>query len=414
MFQKVGIIGLGYVGLPLAIEFSKVREVVGYDINASRIELLQKGQDNNFELSKKDLLNSKIKFTADFNELRDVDFFIVTVPTPLKEGSKDPDLTPLEKATRDIAGILKKGDIVVYESTVAPGTTRNFCGKLLEDISGLKLNVDFKLGFSPERINPGDKNHSLCNVVKVISGSDLEALDLIANMYQRILGDNIYKASSLEVGEASKMLENVQRDVNIALVNEMSMIFDSLGIPTQEVLEAARTKWNFHNYFPGLVGGHCIGVDPYYLLDLANKKNVDLKVIRSARETNENVINRVIDKINCIKKDASIGGPLTVNIFGITFKANCPDLRNSKSYELYEKLLDIEYDVKWHDPYYRKVSDYTPLADISIISVAHDQYADISDEEIKKVCREGGTIIDFTGIIDRVRVEQLGRKFWAL
>lgn len=352
--SKIAVIGLGYVGLPLAHAFSKKFEVVGFDISKSRIDELSNGYDRTLELSKeqvKEAIKNGMKFTLNADDIKDCNFYIVTVPTPIDE-HKRPDLTPLIKASETVGKVLKTGDIVIYESTVYPGCTEEECVPILEKYSGLKYNVDFFLGYSPERINPGDKEHTFSKIKKVVSGSNKEVADFINKVYQQVVEAGTYLASSIKVAEAAKVIENTQRDINIAFVNELAMIFDKLGIDTLSVLEAAGTKWNFLPFRPGLVGGHCIGVDPYYLAHKAQELGYHPEMILAGRRINDNmgmyVANQVVKLM--IKKSHTVKGS-RVLVLGITFKENCPDIRNSRVIDIVNELKDFGCCVDVTDPH---------------------------------------------------------------
>lgn len=349
--EKIGIIGLGYVGLPLAVEFGKVMDVVGFDINKERIEELKKGYDRTKEVEENELKQSKkLSYSSDLQDLRSVNYFIVTVPTPVDEYKK-PDLSPLISASKTVGSVLKQGDIVIYESTVYPGCTEEDCVPILEKVSGLKFNVDFYCGYSPERINPGDKQHRVTTIKKVTSGSTPEVADKIDQLYKRIITAGTHKASSIKVAEAAKVIENAQRDINIAFVNELALIFDRMNIDTQEVLEAAGTKWNFLPFKPGLVGGHCIGVDPYYLTHKAESVGYHPEVINAGRRINDNMGAHIAGKV--IKLMAQHQLPVynaNVLVLGITFKENCPDIRNSKVVDVINELKSFGTAVEIYDP----------------------------------------------------------------
>lgn len=349
--EKVGIIGLGYVGLPLAVEFGKVLDVIGFDINEDRIKELEKGYDRTREVAPEELKSSTmLKFASRIDEIKDRNYFIVTVPTPIDE-FKNPDLKPLESASRTVGGVLKKGDIVVYESTVYPGCTEEVCVPILEKTSGLVFNKDFFCGYSPERINPGDKQHRVTTIKKVTSGSTPEVAEKVDQLYKKIIHAGTHKASSLKVAEAAKVIENSQRDLNIAFVNELALIFERIGIDTHEVLEAAGTKWNFLPFKPGLVGGHCIGVDPYYLTHKAESLGYHPEVILSGRRINDNM---GIHVANCvIKLMAQHELPINksdILILGITFKENCPDIRNSRVIDVIRELQSFGTNIDVYDP----------------------------------------------------------------
>jgi len=349
--EKIGVIGLGYVGLPLAVEFGKVIDVIGFDINQERIEELKKGHDRTREVEAEELkLASKLSYSATLSDLKSVTYFIVTVPTPVDEFKK-PDLSPLVSASKTVGSALKKGDIVIYESTVYPGCTEEVCVPVLEKVSGLKFNVDFFCGYSPERINPGDKLHRVTTIKKVTSGSTPEVAEKVDQLYRKIITAGTHKASSIKVAEAAKVIENSQRDVNIAFVNELALIFERMNIDTHEVLEAAGTKWNFLPFKPGLVGGHCIGVDPYYLTHKAESLGYHPEVILSGRRINDNMGVHIANSV--IKLMAQNELPINkanVLILGITFKENCPDIRNSKVVDVIHELKSFGTQVDIYDP----------------------------------------------------------------
>jgi len=349
--EKIGIIGLGYVGLPLAVEFGKILDVVGFDINQSRIEELKKGIDRTLETDKEELASaSKLMFSYNPEDLRKVNHYIVTVPTPV-DNYKTPDLTPLLKASETVGKVLKRGDVVIYESTVYPGCTEEDCVPVLEKFSGLKYNIDFFCGYSPERINPGDKQHRLPTIRKVTSGSTPEIAGRVDQLYKKIITAGTHKASSIKVAEAAKVIENAQRDINIAFVNELSLIFEKMGIDTHEVLNAAGTKWNFLPYKPGLVGGHCIGVDPYYLTYKAESLGYHPEVILAGRRINDNMGAHIASRV--IKLMTQNNLPVNkakVLVLGITFKENCPDIRNSKVIDVIRELKSYGTAVEIYDP----------------------------------------------------------------
>jgi UDP-N-acetyl-D-galactosamine dehydrogenase len=349
--EKIGIIGLGYVGLPLAVEFGKVADVVGFDINKERIEELKKGVDRTKEVDYEELKSSKrLSYSFDLTDLKSVNYFIITVPTPVDEYKK-PDLTPLIKASETVGKVLKRGDIVIYESTVYPGCTEEVCVPVLERVSGLKFNIDFFGGYSPERINPGDKLHRVTTIKKVTSGSTAEVAEKVDQLYRKIITAGTHKASSIKVAEAAKVIENSQRDLNIAFVNELALIFERIGIDTHEVLEAAGTKWNFLPFKPGLVGGHCIGVDPYYLTHKAESLGYNPQVILSGRRINDNMGVHIANSV--IKLMAQNELPINkadILVLGITFKENCPDIRNSKVVDVIRELSSFGTNVEIYDP----------------------------------------------------------------
>lgn len=353
---KIAIIGLGYVGMPLAAAFSSKFKVFGFDLNSTRINELKSGFDRTLELDEsamKKVLESGMSFSSELDSIKEANFFIVTVPTPIDE-HKNPDLSPLKGASTSVAKVLKKGDIVVFESTVYPGASEEFCAPILESVSGLRLGVDFEIGYSPERINPGDKEHTVTKITKIVSGSSPKALKTIKEVYSSVIEAGIFEASSIRVAEAAKVIENTQRDINIAFVNELKMIFDRMGIDTMEVLKAARTKWNFLPFEPGLVGGHCIGVDPYYLTHKAEAVGHNPEIILAGRRINDNMgayhASQIVKKMikNGLRiKDAK------VLILGITFKQNCPDIRNSKVLDVIGELSEFGCAVSVCDPWAR-------------------------------------------------------------
>jgi UDP-N-acetyl-D-galactosamine dehydrogenase len=411
--DKIGIIGLGYVGLPLAVEFGKVMDVVGFDINKSRIEELGKGFDRTREVSPEDLRSSsRLTFTDDRANLNGVNYFIVTVPTPVDD-SKKPDLTPLIGASKTVGSALRKGDIVVYESTVYPGCTEEICVPVLEEASGLKFNIDFFCGYSPERINPGDKLHRVTTIKKVTSGSTPEVALKVDNLYRRIITAGTHKASSIKVAEAAKVIENSQRDINIAFVNELALIFERIGIDTHEVLEAAGTKWNFLPFKPGLVGGHCIGVDPYYLTHKAESLGYHSQVILAGRKINDNM---GIYIANCViklmaKKDLPIN-KANVLVLGVTFKEDCPDIRNSRVVDVIHELRSFGTQVDIYDPHadasevkheygIETVSSLSKKYDAIVLAVGHKEFLDLKWDTIS----HGNTVIyDVKGFLDKSKI----------
>jgi len=408
--DRIGIIGLGYVGLPLAVEFGKVLEVIGFDINQSRIDELKKGIDRTLEVDKDELSFSKgLSFTTNPEDLKKVNYFIVTVPTPVDE-YKTPDLTPLIKASETVGKVLKKGDIVIYESTVYPGCTEEDCVPVLEKFSELRFNVDFFCGYSPERINPGDKQHRLPNIKKVTSGSTPEIAEKVDQLYKKIIKAGTHKASSLKVAEAAKVIENAQRDINIAFVNELSLIFERMGIDTHEVLSAASTKWNFLPYKPGLVGGHCIGVDPYYLTYKADSLGYHPQVILAGRRINDNmgihIANRVIKLMT--QNDLPVNQS-KILVLGITFKENCPDIRNSKAIDVIRELQSFGTDVEVFDPH-ADAEEVKHEYGLSLTKTLNRKYAAIvlavSHDEFKKldwssIKNENTIIYDVKGFLDK-------------
>lgn len=419
---KLAVIGLGYVGLPIALEFAKKISVIGFDINAKRVEMMKKGIDPSCELESEAFKDTDIIFTANPEDLKDATFFIVAVPTPVDE-HKVPDLTPVLSASKGIGKVLKKGDYVVYESTVYPGCTEEDCLPILEEESGLILNKDFKLGYSPERINPGDKEHTLPNIIKVVSGSDEESLDVIARVYEIVVKAGVHRAPEIKVAEAAKIIENTQRDLNIALMNELSKIFDRVGINTYDVLEAAGTKWNFLRFFPGLVGGHCIGVDPYYLTYKANELGYKSEVILSGRRINDSMGEYVAK--NVVQKIIKTGKPVAeakVLVMGTTFKENVTDIRNSKVVDVINELKSYSVNVEVTDAYadsyevneeygYRLVDEIGNDYDAVIVAVNHSKYLDLDESYFKSIMSPQGILVDVKGIY-RGKIKDL--TYWGL
>lgn len=424
--SKIAIIGLGYVGLPLAIEFGKKYDVLGFDINVSRVDELTLGKDRTQEANLEDLnkviadrkeskSKTGLKFSSNKEDLRKYNTFIVTVPTPIDQ-FKSPDLTPLIKASEMLGAILKSGDLVIYESTVYPGCTEEDCVPVLEKFSGLKFNKDFFAGYSPERINPGDKINTLTKIMKVTSGSTPEIADRVDDLYSSIISAGTHKAPSIKVAEASKAIENAQRDVNISFVNELSLIFDRIGIDTNDVIEAAGTKWNFLKYKPGLVGGHCIGVDPYYLAHKAQALGYHPQVILSGRRVNDKMGAFVADKVVklMIQKDHKIKGSKAL-IMGVTFKENCPDVRNTRVVDIYDELIQFGLEVDIYDPWadaaevkheynvdiLNKLDDGT-VYDAVIVAVSHNEFLRFDYQKIK---RNNGVIFDTKACLDRSLVD---------
>lgn len=414
MNPSIAIIGLGYVGFPLAVEFGKQYPTLGFDIDATRISELNRGYDRTQEVSDAQLkASAQLRFSSELNDLAACNTFIVTVPTPI-DHFKKPDLGPLLKASEMIGHVLKKGDVVIYESTVYPGCTEEDCVPVLEKRSGLKFNEDFYCGYSPERINPGDKVNTLTKIKKVTSGSTPEIADWVDQLYRSIIVAGTHKASSIKVAEASKAIENAQRDVNISFVNELALIFDRMGIDTTEVLEAAGTKWNFLNFKPGLVGGHCIGVDPYYLLHKSESLGYYPQVILSGRRVNDNmglfVANKLVKLL--IQKGKKIGGAKTL-MLGITFKENCPDIRNSRVVDIYRELRDFGMEVDVYDPWANKaevkkehgidlVSELASTYDAIVLTVAHQEFLNLPFASLKA---ENGIIFDIKSVLDRTLVD---------
>jgi UDP-N-acetyl-D-galactosamine dehydrogenase len=409
---KLAVVGLGYVGLPLAVEFGKKRPVIGFDINTRRIEALKAGHDHTLEVSDAELAEAaQLTYTADRAELGKANVFIVTVPTPIDE-YKQPDLTPLVKASETIGAVLKRGDIVIYESTVYPGATEEDCVPVLERVSGLKFNVDFYAGYSPERINPGDKAHRVSTIKKVTSGSTPEVADLVDELYRQIITAGTHKASSIRVAEAAKVIENTQRDVNIALINELALIFNKMGIDTEAVLQAAGTKWNFLPFRPGLVGGHCIGVDPYYLTHKAQSIGYHPEIILAGRRLNDSMGGYVVSQLvkAMTKRRIHVQGA-RVLVMGLTFKENCPDLRNTRIVDIVRELGDYNVAVDVYDPWVdaeEAVHEYgiTPVAELEegkydavILGVAHHQFTEMGAAGIRKLGKPEHILYDLKYVL---------------
>jgi UDP-N-acetyl-D-glucosamine/UDP-N-acetyl-D-galactosamine dehydrogenase len=414
MNRKIAVVGLGYVGLPVAVAFGKKGRIIGFDINEHRINTLKQGIDYTKEVESQDLLEADIDFTNDPSRLREADFIIVAVPTPITE-TKQPDLTPLIKASETVGSNLQKGAIVVYESTVYPGATEEVCVPVLEKASGLKAGVDFFVGYSPERINPGDKEHTFTKITKVVSGQNDEVLEIIAGVYGSVVEAGVYRASSIKVAEAAKVIENTQRDLNIALMNELAIIFDKLGIDTAEVLEAAGTKWNFLPFTPGLVGGHCIGVDPYYLTHKAESVGYHPEVILAGRRINDNMGKFIATSLvkQMIHQNMPIQGA-RVTVLGLTFKENVPDLRNSKVIDVIRELQEFGVEVQVTDvladkeeavrEYGIELVDYDKLipADAVVLAVPHDEYVEKGWEQFDRLLKHGkGIVVDIKSKLEK-------------
>ena len=414
----IAVIGLGYVGLPLAVEFGKHYKTIGFDINQNRIAELRQGIDGTLEVEKEELLSSsKLTFSSNVNDLNDANVYIVTVPTPVDD-HKRPDLTPLIRASNMLGKVVSKGDVVVYESTVYPGATEEDCIPLIEKESGLRYNVDFFAGYSPERINPGDKEHRLTTIKKITSGSTPEIAEFVDSLYRSIVTAGTHKASSIRVAEAAKVIENTQRDLNIALVNELALIFNRMGIDTLDVLEAAGTKWNFLPFRPGLVGGHCIGVDPYYLTHKAQEVGYSPEVILAGRRINDGmgqyVVSQVVKKM--LKKRIHIEDA-NVLILGLTFKENCPDIRNTRVVDLVREFNDYGANVDVFDPWVNPIDaqheyDITPISeppqgkyDAILLAVAHGQFREMGVEKIRKLGRRDCILYDIKSILPKDQVD---------
>ncbi len=422
----ISIIGLGYVGLPVAVAFGKVRRTVGFDINPLRISELKAGHDRTGEVTSDDLRIADILFTEKTSELALADFHIVAVPTPVDEAHQ-PDLTLIYKASETVGKALKRGDIVVYESTVYPGVTEDECVPVLERVSGLRCGIDFTVGYSPERINPGDKEHTFTKIKKVVSGQDAETLETVARVYKSVVTAGVHRAASIKVAEAAKVIENTQRDLNIALMNELALIFDRLGIDTNEVLEAAGTKWNFLKFKPGLVGGHCIGVDPYYLTHKAEKTGYIPQVILAGRRINDGmgkfIAQRTVKEM--IHSGHNILGS-RVTVLGLTFKEDCPDLRNSKVIDIISELEDYGVEVQVCDPCAdsaEAVHEYgitlCPAAELKpaaavVAAVSHELFRGWSAAEMVLLMAENPVLVDVKGIYDQQQMKNAGIRVWRL
>lgn len=425
--RSIAVVGLGYVGLPIAVAFGKQGPVVGFDINKTKIDELRRGIDRTGEVSPADLKVSQVQYTWEPAELKSADFIIVAVPTPINEALQ-PDFTALQKSSELIGKNMSPGTIVVYESTVYPGATEEVCLPILERVSGMKSGVDFKIGYSPERINPGDKEHTLEKIIKVVSAQDAESLEIVAKTYGAVVKAGIHRASSIKVAEAAKVIENTQRDLNIALMNELSLIFHRLGIDTKSVLEAAGTKWNFLRFFPGLVGGHCIGVDPYYLTAKAESVGYHPQVILSGRRINNGMGKFVAEQT--MKLLSQLPRPvneLKVAVLGLTFKENVPDLRNSKVPDIINELREYGVQVVVHDPiaeseeavheYGIKLIDLKQIKDVDgvIVAVAHRSFLEMGLSELLKPLRDqkSGVLIDVKSIFEPSKVPP-AIKYWRL
>lgn len=422
----ISVIGLGYVGLPVAVAFGKVRPTIGYDINPARIRELKEGFDRTNEVTAAELKSADIHFTESIDELKQADFHIVAVPTPVDDANQ-PDLSLMLKASETVGKVLKRGDIVCYESTVYPGVTEEECAPVLEKVSGLTCGSDFKVGYSPERINPGDREHTFTRIRKVVAGQDAETLEIVANVYESVVEAGVYRAAGIKVAEAAKVIENTQRDLNIALMNELALICDRLGIDTSEVLQAAGTKWNFLNFRPGLVGGHCIGVDPYYLTHKAEKIGYIPQVILAGRRINDGmgkfVAQRAIKEM--IKAGHQIFG-CTITILGLTFKEDCPDLRNSKVIDIIRELQEYGVNVQVHDPLADIVDarqeygvtlvprEGLRAASAVIAAVAHRIFREWSVSELASLMEQNPVVVDVKGMYDQSVLESAGMRVWRL
>ena len=411
---KIAVIGLGYVGLPLAVEFGKKVPVVGFDIYQKRIDELKSGEDHTLEVSPEELKQAgQLSYSANLEDLKSCNFFIVTVPTPIDE-FKQPDLTPLVKASTSIGQVLKKGDVVVYESTVYPGATEETCIPVLEKVSGLKFNKDFFAGYSPERINPGDKLHRVTNILKITSGSTPEVAEFVDQVYNLVIEAGTHKATSIKVAEAAKVIENTQRDVNIALINELAVIFNKMGIDTEAVLQAAGTKWNFLPFRPGLVGGHCIGVDPYYLTHKAQSLGLHPEIILAARRLNDRMGEYVATQLikEMVKQRIQVVGS-KILVMGLSFKENCPDIRNTKIIDMVSALKEYDLDIDIYDPWVDETEveheyQIKPIRflksntyDAIILAVGHAEFLEMGADKIKELTRKNSVIYDLKYMFEK-------------
>ncbi len=425
--ESISLIGLGYVGMPIAVAFAKKVKVIGFDLNEAKIQLYKSGIDPTNEVGDEIIKATNVEFTSNEEDLRRAKFHIVAVPTPVND-DHTPDLSPVEGASRILGRNLAKGSIVVFESTVYPGVTEEVCAPILEKESGLKCGVDFKIGYSPERINPGDKVHRLETITKIVSGMDEESLEEIAKIYELVVDAGVYRAESIKVAEAAKVIENSQRDINIAFMNELSIIFNKMGIDTQSVLKAAGTKWNFLKFYPGLVGGHCIGVDPYYLTYKAEMLGYHSQIILSGRRINDDMGKYVAENLvkNLIKSGKSVKGA-KVAILGFTFKENCPDTRNSKIFDIVKELREYSIEPVVADPvadseeaeklYGIKFTDISEIKDMDgvILAVAHEEFSRFTTKDMDGFCGgEHKVLLDIKGILSRKEYEEAGYCYWRL
>ena len=426
--KAIAVVGLGYVGTPLAVEFGKVvGKVIGFDIKKQRIDELLNSEDITGEITAEDLKNSRIDFTSDPKSLREASVIIIAVPTPIDK-YKIPDLKPLESASRIVGENIQRGAVVVYESTVYPGVTQDFCVPIIEQYSGMKCGKDFRIGYSPERINPGDKEHNLTNIVKVVAGGDKETTELLAKIYGLVVKAGIHKAPDIRTAEAAKVIENIQRDLNIALINELAIIFHKLGLDTRDVLDAASTKWNFLRFEPGLVGGHCIGVDPYYLTFKAQSIGYHPEVILSGRRINDSMGKYIAEQAikHLIKSNKAVKGS-KILILGFTFKDNVKDIRNTRVIDIYNELKEYGVEPYVHDPYaspedvsagygiklMQTPEEKRPFDGI-IVAVKHREYADYSMEYLKCLCNSNASLIDVKGIYRKDEALKAGLNYWRL
>ncbi|MBQ3128913.1 MAG: nucleotide sugar dehydrogenase [Clostridia bacterium] len=424
--EKISLVGLGYVGMPIAVAFAKKVDVIGYDLNAKKIELYKSGIDPTREVGDEAIKNTTVEFTADETQLKNAKFHIVAVPTPVND-DHTPDLSPVEGASRILGRNLTKGSVVVFESTVYPGVTEDVCVPILEKESGLKCGEDFKIGYSPERINPGDKVHRLETIKKIVSGMDEETLDVVAKVYELVVDAGVHRAETIKVAEAAKVIENSQRDINIAFMNELSIIFNKMGIDTQAVLRAAGTKWNFLKFFPGLVGGHCIGVDPYYLTYKAEMLGYHSQVILAGRRINDDMGRYVAENVvkNLIAADKQVKNA-RVAILGFTFKENCPDTRNTRVIDIINELKEYGISPVIADPqadaeealaiYGIEFADMSEIKDMDavVLAVAHEEFKDITIDDMNSMISGNKVLLDIKGILDRKEYEDAGYIYWRL
>lgn len=423
--EKLSITGLGYVGLPLAVAFARKAAVVGFDLNSDKIKRYKDGSDPTREVGDEAIKETKVEFTSDEGRLREAKFHIIAVPTPIN-ADKTPDLSPVTGASKIVGRNLVRGSVIVYESTVYPGVTEDICVPILEKESGLVCGVDFKVGYSPERINPGDKIHRLETIVKIVSGMDNESLELIAKVYEMIIEAGVYRAESIKVAEAAKVVENSQRDINIAFMNELAMVFNKMEIDTKQVIEAMNTKWNALRFYPGLVGGHCIGVDPYYFIYRAEQLGYRSQIISSGRRINDDMANYVGENIirQLIMADKKVKGA-KVAILGITFKENCPDTRNSRVFDIMRYLEEYEIELILVDPvadneaseeHGIELKELGSVKEIDalVVAVAHDEFRKLTLEKIVEVQKGNPILIDVKGIYDKSRAEDMSITYWRM
>lgn len=424
--EKISLVGLGYVGMPIAVAFSKKADVIGFDTNSEKISLYKKGIDPTLEVGNEVVSACSVEFTSDETMLKSAKFHIVAVPTPVND-DHTPGLSAVKGASEIVGRNLTKGSVVVYESTVYPGVTEDICVPILEKASGLKCGTDFKVGYSPERINPGDKVHRLENIIKIVSGMDAETLETVAKVYELVIEAGVHRAESIKVAEAAKVIENSQRDINIAFMNELSMIFNKLGIDTQEVLKAAGTKWNFLNFTPGLVGGHCIGVDPYYLTYRAEEVGYHSQIILSGRRVNDDMGRYIAENVikSLIKADIPVKNA-KVGMLGLTFKENCPDTRNTKIIDIVNELNEYDINPIIYDPiadkdeakhlYGVEFADMDAFRNLDalILAVAHDEFKKLPKDAFDKMFKDKKVLIDIKGILNRQEYEDDGYLYWRL